>query len=89
MYRKGCEIVGVKRMVQADRRIVKQNKLNLFFRSIVLACAILSIFITAGIILSLLFNTFSFFREVSLFEFLTGKQWTPLFANPSSSGRLS
>ncbi len=70
-------------MVQADRRIVKQNKLNLFFRSIVLACAILSIFITAGIILSLLFNTFSFFREVSLFEFLTGKEWTPLFANPS------
>ena len=70
-------------MVQEDRRIRQQNKLNLFFRSIVLACAVLSVFITAGIIFSLLFNTFSFFREVSVFEFLTGRQWTPLFANPS------
>ena len=70
-------------MVQADRRIGKQNRLNLFFRSILLACAVLSIFITAGIILSLILNTFSFFREVSIFEFLTGREWTPLFANPS------
>ena len=70
-------------MVQADRRIGKQNRLNLFFCSIVLACAVLSIFITAGIILSLILNTFSFFQEVSIFEFLTGREWTPLFANPS------
>ena len=70
-------------MVQADRQIVKQNRLNLFFRSIVLACAVLSVFITAGIILSLILNTFSFFQEVSIFKFLTGREWTPLFANPS------
>ncbi len=70
-------------MVRTDRRIDDQNRLNLFFRSILLACAVLSIFITAGIILSLILNTFSFFREVSLFEFLTGREWTPLFANPS------
>ena len=36
-----------------------------------------------GIILSLILNTFSFFQEVSIFEFLTGREWTPLFANPS------
>ena len=70
-------------MVQTDRRIGEQNRLNLFFRSIVLACAVLSIFITMGIILSLILNTFSFFQEVSIFEFLTGREWTPLFANPS------
>ena len=70
-------------MVQTDRRIGEQNRLNLFFRSIVLACAVLSIFITTGIILSLILNTFSFFQEVSIFEFLTGREWTPLFANPS------
>ncbi len=70
-------------MVQADRRIGRQNSLNLFFRSVLLFCAVLTIFITAGIILSLLFNTVSFFREVSLFEFLTGREWTPLFLNPS------
>ncbi len=70
-------------MIRSDRFIHKQNRLNLFFRSILLACAVLTIFVTAGIILSLLFNTFSFFREVSFFDFMFGTEWTPLFADPS------
>ena len=36
---------------------------------------------TAGIIAVLAFETFEFLREVSLVEFLTGTEWTPLFAN--------
>jgi phosphate transport system permease protein len=35
---------------------------------------------TAGIILSLAGETFNFFRQVSIWEFLTETQWTPLFA---------
>ncbi|MHC1786110.1 MAG: phosphate ABC transporter permease subunit PstC [Christensenellales bacterium] len=69
--------------MQGIKRIRQQNRLNLLLRSILLACAVLSIFITAGIILSLVLNTFSFFQEVSLFQFLTGREWTPLFADPS------
>ncbi|MDX1619121.1 MAG: phosphate ABC transporter permease subunit PstC [Balneolaceae bacterium] len=47
------------------------------------ACALLTIFTTAGIILVLLVEAVSFFREVSIIEFLTGTQWTPLFTNKS------
>ena len=44
-------------------------------------CAALSVVTTAGIILVLAVETFEFLREVSIVEFLTGTEWTPLFAN--------
>jgi phosphate transport system permease protein len=45
-------------------------------------CALLSIGTTIGIILVLTVETFAFLREVSIIEFLTGTEWTPLFATP-------
>ncbi len=42
--------------------------------------ALLSIFTTIGIAAVLLGESFSFFREVSIIEFLTDTQWTPQFA---------
>lgn len=42
--------------------------------------ALFSIFITLGIIAVLIFETFGFFKEVSIIDFLTDTQWTPLFA---------
>jgi phosphate transport system permease protein len=47
-----------------------------------LASATLSVLTTAGIILVLAVETFEFLREVPVLEFLTGTEWTPLFANP-------
>jgi phosphate transport system permease protein len=43
-------------------------------------CAATSVLVTAGIILVLLFETLEFLREVSVVEFLTGTEWTPLFS---------
>lgn len=45
-------------------------------------CAALSTLITLGIVAVLLVETLGFFREVSLWEFLTGTVWTPLFEDP-------
>jgi phosphate transport system permease protein len=44
-------------------------------------CAALSVLTTAGIIVVLAVETFAFLGEVSIVEFLTGTEWTPLFAN--------
>ena len=44
------------------------------------ACGALSIVTTVGIIAVLLFETLSFFGEVSIAEFITDTEWTPLFA---------
>ena len=43
-------------------------------------CALASVGTTAGIIAVLAVETFAFFGEVSVVEFLTGTEWTPLFA---------
>ncbi len=45
------------------------------------SCAAVSIFTTLGIVAVLLWETVSFFREVSIWKFLTDTQWTPLFAD--------
>jgi phosphate transport system permease protein len=42
-------------------------------------CGGLSVLTTLGIVAVLIFETVEFFREVSLLEFLTDPQWTPLF----------
>ena len=42
--------------------------------------ALVTILTTIGIIWVLLSESISFFKEVSILEFLTDKQWTPLFA---------
>src|SRR3990170_9075805 len=42
--------------------------------------ALFSVFVTFGIIAVLFFETFGFFKEVSIIDFLTDTQWTPLFA---------
>lgn len=49
-------------------------------RYVLLACALVSIATTAGIILALLAETIGFFREVSFGQFFGDTQWTPLFA---------
>ncbi|MGM5468942.1 phosphate ABC transporter permease subunit PstC [Flavobacteriaceae bacterium LMO-SS05] len=43
-------------------------------------CASITILTTIGIIAVLLFESISFFKSVSVFEFLTDTQWTPLFS---------
>lgn len=42
--------------------------------------ALSSVAITVGIVVVLLVETLQFFREVSVVEFFTGREWTPLFA---------
>jgi phosphate transport system permease protein len=49
--------------------------------AVLLLCGALSIVTTLGIVGVLLFETAAFFREVSVLEFLTDTQWTPLFAD--------
>lgn len=43
--------------------------------------AFTSVAITAGIVGVLVYESFHFFQQVSLVEFLTDRQWTPLFAD--------
>lgn len=46
-----------------------------------LLSAIITIMTTAGIVLVLAVEAFNFFSEVSIVEFMTSTEWTPLFTN--------
>ena len=50
-------------------------------------CAVLSIFTTVGIVVSLFSQALAFFGEVSVWEFLTGTRWSPIL-KPNSFGVL-
>jgi phosphate transport system permease protein len=52
-------------------------------RAFLFLCAVLSVAITTAIVISLLSPTVSFFREVSITDFLFGTLWAPQFANSS------
>ena len=50
-------------------------------------CALVSIATTVGIVAALLEPSIEFFREISIVDFLTGTEWTPLFS-PAQFGVL-
>jgi phosphate transport system permease protein len=52
-----------------------------------LGCGVVAIATTIGIVLSLAGETVSFFREVPILKFLTGREWAPNFA-PARFGFL-
>jgi len=63
-------------------RLAKNFKRNIRERLIellLMLCALSAVFTTVSIVLILFYESFSFFEHVSIIEFLTDKQWTPLF----------
>ncbi|HKK92432.1 MAG TPA: phosphate ABC transporter permease subunit PstC, partial [Longimicrobiales bacterium] len=48
---------------------------------VLFVCAALSTLVTVGIVVVLVSETIVFFQEVPVLEFLTGTEWTPLYAD--------
>ena len=63
------------------RQVKKSRVGEGIIHAVLFLCGILSVFTTLGIVAVLIFETSEFFREVSILEFLTDTQWTPLFAD--------
>ena len=63
------------------RQVKKSRVGEGIIHAVLFLCGILSVFTTLGIVAVLIFETGEFFREVSILEFLTDTQWTPLFAD--------
>ena len=62
--------------------MTRTRRVEFVIERTLLACALVSIATTAGIILVLAVETVAFLREVPITEFLFGTEWTPLFATP-------
>ncbi|MBF2078358.1 MAG: phosphate ABC transporter permease subunit PstC [Synechococcales cyanobacterium T60_A2020_003] len=64
---------------QPNRQLSKS--IEMLVKIIFGAFAFLSVITTIGIVLTLIFETIKFFKVVPLWQFLTDRQWTPLFSN--------
>jgi phosphate transport system permease protein len=49
---------------------------------ILLLCALVSVLVTVGIVFALAEPSIEFFSEVSLVEFFSGTEWSPLYSDP-------
>lgn len=72
---------GQNALSTAKKRAFRKIKEN-FIESILFLSAFLSVVITISIVAILAYESSGFFREVSLREFFTERQWTPLFSEP-------
>ena len=74
---------------------IKRNFLERVIEIILMFAALAATFITIGIVYILVTEASGFFKEVSIIEFLTSKQWSPLFEDahygilPLISGTLT
>lgn len=64
-----------RRLGYSYRRNIRERLIE----SVLFLMALVSVIVTASIVAMLLKESFVFFRQVSLWDFLTDTQWTPLF----------
>jgi phosphate transport system permease protein len=66
-------------LVISDRFLARRRFMDRLMRVVLLAAATISVLVTAGIIYVLVSESVTFFRQVSIVDFLTDTQWTPVF----------
>jgi phosphate transport system permease protein len=69
--------------LRAERRRIGEDVV----KGVLAVCALISVATTVGIVIALFAPAFEFFQEVSIVDFLTGKDWAPLF-EPARFGVL-
>ena len=62
--------------------VTRRRLLSRVMSIILFVCAGLSVFVTTAIVIILVSESWDFFAQVSIIDFLTGTMWTPVFANP-------
>lgn len=67
------------------KKLKVSRKFGLFIKTILGSCSLVSLLTTLAIISILVLESFSFFQEVSVLDFLIGTNWHPLFT-PRSFG---
>ncbi|MGE7764511.1 phosphate ABC transporter permease subunit PstC [Peribacillus sp. NPDC096540] len=82
MEPKQTDTYSVQRLI-LEKKSKKRWNIEKIIPKLLFLTAVISVFVTIGIILTLIFETFIFFEKVSIVEFLTGQKWLPFAATPS------
>lgn len=70
--------------VRRDMRA--RNAVERVIKGVLIASSMVAILTTAGIVLSVLFESIEFFQSVNMFDFLFGTTWDPRFAAAGRAG---
>ena len=70
------------RLVASDEFLKRRAISGWIVRIVLFLAAALSVFITAAIVYILVYDSILFFQEVSIVDFLTDTEWTPVFDKP-------
>ncbi|CAN5784190.1 phosphate ABC transporter permease subunit PstC [soil metagenome] len=62
-----------------DVGLTRRHRNERIIRAALFLCSAVSVLTTLGIVAVLVLESAAFFRQVPLLDFLTGRQWTPLF----------
>jgi phosphate transport system permease protein len=62
------------------RKILSIEQKEKLIKAFLFVCAAITLLTTIGIIWVLLSQSYNFFKEVSVWDFITDKEWTPLFS---------
>jgi phosphate transport system permease protein len=74
----GDAVVDPKRLKYKVTRNIKERLIEL----LLLGCGMVAVFTTVAITFILVYESLDFFKIVSVWDFITGTVWTPLFENP-------
>jgi len=61
---------------------LNRNLKERFIELVLLGCGLVAVFTTVAITAILVYESLDFFKVVSVWDFITGTVWTPLFENP-------
>ncbi len=82
-----AEVAGAGAPIARRLTVSRRRYGESLVKYVLLACATVSVLTTVGIVVALAEPTIEFFRDISLKEFFTGTEWSPLF-KPASFGVL-
>lgn len=74
---------GAEPRLRAERRRIGEDVV----KGVLALCALVSVATTVGIVIALFVPAIEFFRQISIVDFLTGRDWSPLF-EPAHFGVL-
>lgn len=81
--------MGIKQADYSVQQMIQERKKNKRVNSekiiplLLLITAVISVLTTIGIVLTLVFETFTFFKEISIVDFFTKNEWYPFAQVPS------
>ncbi|GEK32067.1 phosphate transport system permease protein [Kurthia zopfii] len=80
--------LGVQQMIEQTKNKGFKNIVEKMMPKLLFLTAFISVLVTVGIVFTLIFETFEFFRRVPFFDYIFGTEWLPFSGSSPTYGVL-